>query len=39
MAWVAPSGSSRWRVRYRRDDGTTGSVCGFRTEQAAIDYR
>ena len=39
MAWVAPSGSSRWRVRYRRDDGTTGSVCGFRTEQAAIDYK
>jgi integrase len=39
MAWVTATGPKTWRVRYQRDDGTVGSVCGFRTEQAAIDYK
>ncbi|WP_170191806.1 tyrosine-type recombinase/integrase [Saccharothrix syringae] len=38
MAWVEQSGSNHWRVRFRRDDGTIGSIPGFRSEKAAEDH-
>jgi len=38
MAWVEQSGSNHWRVRFRRDDGTIGSVPGFRSEKTAQDH-
>ena len=36
MAWVERSAANRWRVRYRRDDGSIGAVNGFTTKTAAI---
>lgn len=38
MAWTEKTGPDSWRVRYRRADGTTGSVCGFRSKKTAEDY-
>ena len=38
MAWVERSGEDRWRVRYRRDDGSIGSVPGFRSKDEARDH-
>jgi len=38
MAWVEQSGSNHWRVRFRRDDATIGSIPGFRSEKAAQDH-
>jgi hypothetical protein len=38
MAWVEQSGNNHWRVRFRRDDGTIGSIPGFRNEKAAQDH-
>lgn len=35
MAWVEQSGDKSWRVRYRRDDGTIGSIHGFTTDTDA----
>jgi integrase len=35
MAWAEQSGDDSWRVRYRRDDGSIGSIPGFPTEKAA----
>lgn len=37
MAWAEQHGDS-WRVRYRRDDGTIGTITGFPNKTAAIDY-
>ena len=38
MAWVEQRGNRSWRVRYRREDDTIGSVNGFPTKAAAIDH-
>lgn len=38
MGWVEQTGERAWRVRYRRDGGSTGSVGGFGSEQAARAY-
>ena len=38
MAWVEQRDNRTWRVRYRRDDGTIGSVTGFATKTAATDH-
>ncbi len=38
MAWIEKTGPTLWRVRWRRPDGTTGSVTGFRSEKAANNY-
>jgi integrase len=38
MAWVEQSGHRSWRVRYRRDDGSIGAVCGFPTKPAATEH-
>lgn len=38
MAWIEKTGPALWRVRWRRADGTTGSVTGFRNEKAANNY-
>ena len=38
MAWVEQRGNRTWRVRYRLDDGTIGSVHGFPTKTAATDH-
>ncbi|MGW5053987.1 hypothetical protein [Actinokineospora sp. NPDC004072] len=38
MAWVEKCGNGTWRVRYRRDDNTIGSVSGFSTQTAAADH-
>lgn len=38
MAWVEQCGDNTWRVRYRRDDGTIGSIPGFINEKAAEDH-
>jgi hypothetical protein len=35
MAWVEQIGTHSWRVRYRRDDGTHGSLAGFRSKKTA----
>jgi len=35
MAWVCKSARSTWRVRFRRDDGSIGTVNGFASETAA----
>jgi hypothetical protein len=32
MAWAEKSGHGTWRVRFRRDDDTIGSVNGFATK-------
>ncbi|MFD4252539.1 tyrosine-type recombinase/integrase [Amycolatopsis thermoflava] len=37
MAFVEKSGKDSWRVRYWRDDGTHGSLSGFRTRKEAQD--
>lgn len=37
MAWVEQRGEC-WRVRYRTDSGTSGSVSGFGSQRAAEDY-
>ncbi|WP_143266222.1 MULTISPECIES: hypothetical protein [Amycolatopsis] len=37
MAFVEKSGKDSWRVRYWRDDGTHGSLSGFRTKKEAQD--
>lgn len=38
MAWVEKSGSDSWRVRYRRGDGSIGSIPGFSSRDAAQDH-
>ena len=38
MAWVEQRGNRTWRVRYRRGDGTIGSVNGFVTKTAAAEH-
>ncbi|SDN05397.1 tyrosine-type recombinase/integrase [Allokutzneria albata] len=38
MPWSEPSGANSWRVRFRRDDGTIGSLPGFPTQRAADDH-
>lgn len=38
MAWVEQSGQRSWRVRYRRDDGSIGAVCGFTSKTAATEH-
>ena len=38
MAWVEQRGNRSWRVRYRREDDTIGSVNGFPTKAAATDH-
>jgi integrase len=38
VAWIEKTGKDSSRVRYRRDDDTTGSVPGFPTKKAAADY-
>jgi integrase len=38
MPWTEQSGDNTWRVRYRRDDTTIGSIPGFPTEQDANAY-
>lgn len=38
MAWVERHGKKSWRVRYRTDDGTLGSLSGFPTKKAATDH-
>jgi integrase len=38
MAWAEKCGKSSWRVRYRRDDDTIGSIPGFPTKKAAEDH-
>jgi len=38
MAWIEKTGPTLWRVRWRRADGTTGSVTGFRSEKVANNY-
>ncbi|MFD5089901.1 tyrosine-type recombinase/integrase [Amycolatopsis thailandensis] len=38
MPWPEQSGDDSWRVRYRRDDGTIGSVPGFPDETSANNY-
>lgn len=35
MAWVEKAGDYSWRVRYRRDDGSIGSISGFSDKNAA----
>ncbi|SEF36299.1 Site-specific recombinase XerD [Amycolatopsis pretoriensis] len=35
MAWVEQTGQASWRVRYRRADGTVGSVSGFASRRSA----
>jgi hypothetical protein len=37
MAYVEVSGHHAWRVRYRKPDGTLGSLAGFTTKTAAED--
>lgn len=38
MPWVDQTGDNTWRVRYRRDDGTIGSIPGFPDEKSANNY-
>lgn len=38
MAWVEQISASSWRVRYFRDEGGTGSMSGFPTRDAALEY-
>ncbi|MBO0884832.1 MAG: hypothetical protein J2P17_31775 [Mycobacterium sp.] len=38
MAWIEKLGPRSWRVRYPRDGGGYGSVAGFDTKKAALDY-
>ncbi|VVJ19594.1 Integrase [Amycolatopsis camponoti] len=38
MAWVEQTGQVSWRVRYRRVDGTVGSVPGFCSRRSAEAY-
>ncbi|WP_116046415.1 tyrosine-type recombinase/integrase [Amycolatopsis palatopharyngis] len=38
MPWAEQSADTTWRVRYRRDDGTIGSIPGFPTSTAANDH-
>lgn len=38
MAWVEQTGQHSWRVRYRRADGTVGSVLGFSSRRSAEAY-
>lgn len=38
MAWIEKTGTQTWRVRFRRADGTTGSIPGFPTKKAATNY-
>ena len=35
MAWVEQAGQASWRVRYRRVDGTVGSVPEFASRRSA----
>lgn len=35
MAWAEKMSRTAWRVRYRKDDGTLGSIPGFTTKTAA----
>src|SRR5215211_6124611 len=35
MAWVEQRKNGTWRVRYRRDDGTLGSIHGFPSKRSA----
>jgi hypothetical protein len=35
MAWVEHTSGQRWRVRYRRADGTVTSKGGFTTQASA----
>ncbi|GLY71688.1 tyrosine-type recombinase/integrase [Amycolatopsis taiwanensis] len=38
MPWSEQSGDKTWRVRYRRDDGSIGSLPGFPDQHAANIY-
>lgn len=38
MAWVEQCGDNTWRVRYRRDDGTIGSIPGFTGKRVAENH-
>jgi hypothetical protein len=38
MAWVERHGKKSWRVRYRKDDDTLGSISGFSTKKAATEH-
>lgn len=38
MAWVEQTGANSWRVRYFKNDGSIGSVSGFRTKKTASDH-
>jgi integrase len=38
MAWVEQTGQASWRVRYRREGGTIGSVPGFSSRRSAEAY-
>ncbi|MEC3979890.1 tyrosine-type recombinase/integrase [Amycolatopsis sp. H20-H5] len=38
MPWAEQSGDRTWRVRYRTDDNTIGSITGFPDETTAEDY-
>ncbi|MCE7009993.1 N-terminal phage integrase SAM-like domain-containing protein [Kibdelosporangium philippinense] len=37
MSWVEHTSGQHWRVRYRRQDGSVASECGFTNQKAAYD--
>jgi integrase len=38
MAWIEQTGRASWRVRFRRADGTVGSMPGFSDRRSAESY-